>query len=39
MGELEADSDRRTYGYYPIIPQKSLEVTPTRTIYVLKMTL
>ena len=34
MGELEADSDRRTYGYYPIIPQKSLEVTPTRTIYV-----
>ncbi len=33
MGELEPDSDRRTWGYYPIIPQISLEVTPTRTIY------
>lgn len=36
MGELEADSDRRTYGYYPVIEQKFLEVTPTRTIYVFK---
>ena len=25
MGELEADSDRRTYGYYPIIPQNRLK--------------
>lgn len=33
MGELEADSDRRSYGYYPIIPQTLLEITPTRTIY------
>ncbi len=33
MGEVAADSDRRSYGYYPVIPQISLEVTPTRTIY------
>lgn len=33
MGEEAADSDRRSYGYYPVIPQTSLEVTPTRIIY------
>lgn len=33
MGERAADSDRRAYGFYPIVPQVSLEITPTRTIY------
>lgn len=33
MGEVAADSDRRSYGYFPIMPQVSFEVTPTRTIY------
>lgn len=36
MGEVAADSDRRSYGYFPIIPQVSFEVTPTRTIYKFK---
>ena len=33
MGEERADTDIRTWGYYKVIEQKSLEVTPTRTIY------
>lgn len=34
MGEERADTDIRTWGFYKVIEQKSLEVTPTRTIYV-----
>lgn len=33
MGEVFADSDRRSRGYHPFIEQKSLTITPTRTIY------
>lgn len=33
MGEVYADGDRHSYGYHPNIEQKSVTVTPTRTIY------
>ena len=36
MGQNVPHSDRRSFGFMPHIPQTSLKVTPTRTIYTFK---